>query len=88
MQKFKDLEYKRPDKAALVKEFKGYLKRFKEAKSFDEANEAMLAWEKVTDKVTTQAVIASIRNTMNMKDEFYDHDPISGGHDRRRPDSL
>ncbi|MBO4878679.1 MAG: M3 family oligoendopeptidase [Clostridia bacterium] len=72
MQKFKDLEYKRPDKAALVKEFKGYLKRFKEAKSFDEANEAMLAWEKVTDKVTTQAVIASIRNTMNMKDEFYD----------------
>ncbi len=72
MEKFRDLKYSRPEKGPLVKEFKAHLKRFKEAKTFDEANGAMLAWEKMMDKVQTQAVIASVRNTMNMKDEFYD----------------
>ncbi len=72
MEKFKDLEYRRPEKGPLVKEFKAQLKRFTEAKTFEEANKAMLDWNGLMDRVSTQAVIASIRNTMNMKDEFYD----------------
>ena len=72
MEKFKDLEYRRPEKAQLVKKYKAALKRFKEARSFEEADAAMLDWNKLGDVVFTQYSVASIRNTMNMKDEFYD----------------
>ena len=72
MQKFKDLEYKRPDEAKVKKDLNAQIKRFEAAQTFEEANEAFLAWNKIVSHVETQYVIANVRNTVNMKDEFYD----------------
>ena len=72
MEKFRDLEYKRPDLAAVKKESLAHLKKFEKARTFEEANAEYLAFCKVSDDMSTMAVIAHVRNTMNMKDEFYD----------------
>jgi len=72
MEKFKDLEYKRPDLAAVKKDLLAHINAFKKAQTFEEADKALIAWNEVMNKASTMFVIASIRNTMNMKDEFYD----------------
>ncbi len=72
MNKFKDLEYKRPDVPALKKDLKRSIADFKKAGSFEEAEAAFLGFERTVESVMTAQAIASVRNTMNMKDEFYD----------------
>ena len=72
MEKFKDLEYKRPDLNALKKDVAAMLRQFKKAQTFEEADEAFLKMQRVMEAVSTQYTIAYVRNTMNMKDEFYD----------------
>ena len=72
MDKFKDLEYRRPDVKQLKQELAGYVKQFSAAKSFEEADAAFLGVQHIMEAWATQNTIASIRNTMNMKDEFYD----------------
>ncbi len=72
MEKFRDLPYKRPDVKQLKKELALQLLRFKTAKTFEEADTAFLDYQHGIEKWQTQNTIASIRNTMNVKDEFYD----------------
>ena len=72
MEKFKDLKYERPDLKQLKKDVKKRLGEFQAAESFEEADAAFLGLQHIMETVSTQGTIASIRNTMNMKDEFYD----------------
>ena len=72
MEKFKDLKYERPDLKKAKQDFSAYCKQFGAAKNFEEADNAFLGFQHIMERVTTQNVIASVRNTMNMKDEFYD----------------
>ena len=72
MEQFQNLTYVRPKLAEVRKNCTEYVGQFKQAKSFEEADAAFLKWFGVCEAVVTQNVIASIRNTMNMKDEFYD----------------
>ena len=72
MEKFKDLQYQRPDPKKIKRDFLACVKRFENAKTFDEANNALLDWTEALDDVSTQYSLAYIRHTMNMKDEFYD----------------
>ncbi len=72
MEKFRDLPYKRPDLKAVMKEFGVKLAAFRKAASFEEADRAFLDFQGLMEKVSTQYVIASIRNTMDMSDKFYD----------------
>ena len=72
MEKFKDIQYVRPDLNALKKEILAKVNLFKKAKTFEEADGYMLAWEEIMINAMTQMSIASIRNTINMADEFYD----------------
>ena len=72
MEKFRDLPYQRPDVAALKKGCAQEIRNLKAAKSFADADAAFLAFEKLVEGFETQYTIASVRNTMNMKDEFYD----------------
>lgn len=74
MEKFKDLKYERPDLKKVKKEFLTHIKEFKAAKTFEEADTALRGWSDAGNKVSTQCVIASVRNTCNMKDEFYDNE--------------
>ena len=70
--KFKDLPYTRPD----VKKFKKNLEKIiadgKKATSFEEADKAFLDFMSAYEFWATTYTIASIRNTMNMADKFYD----------------
>ncbi len=72
MGKFNELPYKRPDAKELKKNFAKHLNRFKSAKTFEEADSAFLDFMGSMESWSTQNTIASIRNTMNMKDDFYD----------------
>jgi M3 family oligoendopeptidase len=72
MEKFRDLSYNRPDVNKLKKEFALHLGRLKQAKTFAEADEAFLGYQHAMEGWQTQNTIASIRNTMNMKDAFYE----------------
>ncbi|MBR5410681.1 MAG: M3 family oligoendopeptidase [Clostridia bacterium] len=72
MEKFRDLPYVRPDPKKIKKAFAGIVKDFRDAKSFGEADAAFLACNRLLESVFTQRTVASIRNTMNMKDAFYD----------------
>lgn len=72
MGKFNELSYKRPDAEELKKSFAKHLKRFKNAKSFEDADAAFLDFMRSMESWFTQNTVASIRNTMNVKDEFYD----------------
>ena len=72
MEKFRDLPYVRPDVAQVKKDYLSCVKKFKKAASFEEADAAFREWQQVLDEAMTQRTIAHVRNTMNMKDEFYD----------------
>ena len=72
MEKFKDLPYRRPDLAQAKKEYAVLLRKFKNAKSLEEADDAFLGFMKLAENVTTVRTIASIRNTIDLSDEFYD----------------
>ena len=72
MEKFKDMKYERPDLKKVRKDYSACYIKFRSAESFEEADEAFLGFQKIMEDVETQSSIASIRNTMNMKDEFYD----------------
>ena len=74
MGKFKDLPYTRPDVKALKKSFSKHLNRFKNAKTFEDADAAFLDFMRSMESWYTQNTIASIRNTMNVKDAFYDQE--------------
>ena len=72
METFKDLKYERPDLKQFKKEIVKQLAKLKAAVSFEEADAAFLTMQHRMENLFTQNTIASIRNTMNMKDEFYD----------------
>ena len=72
MEKFRDLPYERPDLTKVKKEYAVLLKKFKGAKSPEEADDAFLGFMKLAENVTTVRTIASIRNTIDLSDEFYD----------------
>lgn len=70
--KFCDMPYERVDFAQVEKEFQQLMQEFQEAKSGEEQFEVHKKYYKLTDEVSTQMVIASIRHDGNTVDEFYD----------------
>ncbi|MCR5694145.1 MAG: M3 family oligoendopeptidase [Clostridia bacterium] len=72
MEKFKDIKYTRPDLADVKKRILANVKLFQKAKTFEEADKYLLAWEDIMTEAMTEISIAHIRNTINMADEFYD----------------
>lgn len=72
MEKFSELEYVRPDIKAEKKEMKLYLKNFKKAVSFEEAEKALLAFESKIKTLFTTKTIANIRNDIDTSNEFYE----------------
>ena len=72
MEKFKDLKYERPDTEQLEKDFTEAIERFENAVSFEEAEKAFLDYSEIMKHYITLESIVYIRNTCNMKDEYYD----------------
>ena len=74
MEKFSELKYERPKVGALKKQLNACVRRLRQAKSFEEANAAFLMWHEVILRASTSYTLAQVRNTCNMKDEFYERE--------------
>ena len=70
--KFSQMEYKRPDLAALKEQIKALTARLQKAESYAEAKAVFLEKETLNKHIQTQSTLASIRHTIDTRDQFYD----------------
>ena len=74
MQKFSELQYKRPDVKALTKLLKNALKGVKKASSYEELRKLYLDVSEAMLEPQTMGSIAHIRNSLDMNDKFYEEE--------------
>ena len=70
--KFSEMKYERPDLAALKETLRVLTEQLKAAADYAQAREVFLEHEKQTIHVQTLATLASVRHTIDTRDEFYD----------------
>ena len=70
--KFCDMPYQRIDFAEAKKELNALMEEFKQAEDAEAQFEVHKKYYKLTDKVSTQITLASIRHTLDTTDEFYE----------------
>ena len=70
--KFSTLEYKRPDFEAIGVFAEQMAEKMKKATSYEELKKLMAEMEEMSKDFSTDCVIASIRNTLDTRDEFYE----------------
>ena len=70
--KFKEMQYTRPDLAEVIARMQEITNQLKEAKSFEEADKAFLAFDKETRHIETMGTLSSIRHSIDTRDKFYD----------------
>ena len=71
---FRELEYKRPDFGRISKELSVLSGKLRKARSFDDVKEIFTRAEAVLVEEYEAAEIASIRNTCDKSDEFYENE--------------
>ena len=74
MTKFKDMKYERPDAEGLKSSYCELTKRLREAESYAEAKEVFLEKETLDKHVSTASTLASVRHSIDTRDEFYDNE--------------
>ena len=72
MIKFSQIEYKRPNFEKAKADVKDFMQAFKNAKTYSEAKELFLQNEKAGEELSTMYCVASIRNTIDTSDKFYE----------------
>ena len=72
--KFSEMPYKRPDPEEIIKKTQDLTERFKNAKTFEEAHEVFLEYEKEEKLVDTVSTLAYVRHSIDTRDEFYDEE--------------
>ena len=72
--KFSEMPYARPDLDAVKQQVADLLARFKAAATYAEAHAVFLEEEKLNKHVDTLAQLASVRNTIDTRDKFYDEE--------------
>lgn len=72
--KFSQMPYERPDIEAVKKQMTEAVKALKTAKSYEEAKQVFLKVEENSKHISTARTLASIRHSINTKDEFYDNE--------------
>ena len=70
--KFSEMPYQRPDMAAAAEETKAFTQKLKNAGSYEELKACYMDHEKARAALRSMMTIASIRNTVNTADEFYE----------------
>lgn len=70
--KFSEMPYERPDLEGLKQTLAELTRRLKAAAGFDEARAVFLEKEEVQRHIDTLATLASIRNSIDTRDAFYD----------------
>lgn len=69
--KFAEMEYKHPDRDALLNELAEIESRLKNAKDYEDFYQAFVDYETLGSHYGTQQNIASIRHTIDTRDDFY-----------------
>ncbi len=69
--KFRDIEYKRPDTEELKRYIADFTKKFRQAKSYEEARGLYIAYDRENGHFFTAYHVAYIRYTADTADEFY-----------------
>ncbi|MBR4795035.1 MAG: M3 family oligoendopeptidase, partial [Lachnospiraceae bacterium] len=69
--KFSEMPYKRPDIDEVINNYKDLIKRFKEAKSYEEAREVFIERDKWSDEVDTTSTLCYVRQSIDTRDKFY-----------------
>ena len=72
MRKFSEIPYTRPDVAALADAIRAYTAAIPRAGSFEEARTLLLEHNRTMGEYYTMYTIASIRNTVDTRDAFYE----------------
>ena len=70
--KFSQMPYKRPELSAVKAEFTELIYSLNRAEDYTAAREAFLAMDSLQRRVQTQAVLASIRHSIDTRDAFYE----------------
>lgn len=70
--KFNDYEYSRPDLDKVKKDLEYNISLIGEQETLEKELEAINNINEINDNVGSQAVLVSIRNSLNTKDEFYE----------------
>lgn len=66
------MQYKRPDKEQIKKDLAAIAEKLEKAKTYIEAKAAFIEHDELNRHMTTQFTLASIRNSVDTRDEFYD----------------
>ena len=72
MVKFKEMKYVRPDPEAMKATLASLVEKLKAAKSYAEAKAVFLEKEAEVKHIQTQSTLASVRHSIDTRDEFYD----------------
>ncbi|MBR2066909.1 MAG: M3 family oligoendopeptidase [Solobacterium sp.] len=72
MMKFNEMKYERPNLDEIKKEFDVVCEKFKNAESFEEAEEAFKEKERIYRHVDTLMNLANIRHDIDTRDAYYD----------------
>ncbi len=70
--KFSEMKYERPDAEALKARLSELSKKLGGAQSYEEAKKAFLEIEELGAEFSTDSTLASIRHSIDARDEFYD----------------
>lgn len=66
------MEYKRLSVEEIGKEAKEYIQALKEAKNFQEADDAFVKYDGLQGHISTMSSLAQVRHSINTEDKFYD----------------
>ena len=69
--KFSEMPYKRPDPERIKQDFRRYTEQLKNAKTYEEAKAAFLAYEEWYKADSTTSTLAYVRQSIDTRDEFY-----------------
>ena len=70
--KFSEMPYERPDLDAVKGQLSQLTQRLKAAAGYDEAKAVFLEQEALMKHINTQGTLASIRHSIDTRDQFYD----------------
>ena len=70
--KFKDMPYERPNAQEAIEAIEAFTQRLRDADSYEEARAVFLEKEQLEKHLDTLSNLASIRHSIDTRDEFYD----------------
>ena len=70
--KFSEMPYKRPDLQSVKALYRDHIDRLRKARTYDEARQVFLSFDREDEAVGTQSTLAMIRHDIDTRDKFYD----------------